>query len=41
MWSAAHAEHGTYLVENFKSVNNDVTPSIYTEMIKQKKNTMN
>ena len=39
MWSAACAEHGTYLVENFKSANYDVTPSTYAEMIKQKQNT--
>ena len=41
MWSAACAEHGMCLVENFKSANYDVTPLTYAETIKQKKNTMN
>ena len=41
MWCAAHAEHRTYLVENFKSANYNVTPLIYAEMIKQNQNTMN
>ena len=37
----AHARNGRNLVENLKSVDYDVISLIYTEMIKQKQNTMN